>query len=190
MTQSDQKSSPLCSLRTHKDQRLLHANNEDWSDWVDAQADLSLRSTRRPFCWLYRAPHQIRPFIPFAHISVCNSETLISDIHTSTQNGSVSKSSMSSAHYIVVVRAYMCVFVCLSCLDYLLTSVFVNIHETIESQKNINSYIYIFILLFDCLNVIFENIYHSSIFEPRHDKTNKVTVRPVKTQISLGIRSV
>ena len=28
------------------------------------------------------------------------------------------------------------------------------------------------------------------IFEPRHDKTNKVTVRPAKTQISLGIRPV
>ena len=28
------------------------------------------------------------------------------------------------------------------------------------------------------------------IFEPRHDKTNKVCVRPVKTQISLGIRPV
>ena len=26
--------------------------------------------------------------------------------------------------------------------------------------------------------------------EPRHDKTNKVSVRPAKTQISLGIRSV
>ena len=29
-----------------------------------------------------------------------------------------------------------------------------------------------------------------TINEPRHDKTNKVTVRPVKTQISLGIRPV
>ena len=28
------------------------------------------------------------------------------------------------------------------------------------------------------------------ISEPRHDKTNKVTVRPAKTQISLGIRPV
>ena len=28
------------------------------------------------------------------------------------------------------------------------------------------------------------------LFEPRHDKTNKVTVRPAKTQISLGIRLV
>ena len=27
-------------------------------------------------------------------------------------------------------------------------------------------------------------------FEPRHDKTNKVTARPAKTQISLGIRPV
>ena len=29
-----------------------------------------------------------------------------------------------------------------------------------------------------------------SSFEPSHDKTNKVTVRPVKTQFSLGIRPV
>ena len=28
------------------------------------------------------------------------------------------------------------------------------------------------------------------IFEPHHDKTNKITVRPAKTQISLGIRPV
>ena len=27
-------------------------------------------------------------------------------------------------------------------------------------------------------------------YEPRHDKTKKVTVRPAKTQISLGIRLV
>ena len=27
-------------------------------------------------------------------------------------------------------------------------------------------------------------------FEPRHDKTNKMSVRPAKTQISLGIRPV
>ena len=30
----------------------------------------------------------------------------------------------------------------------------------------------------------------SLICEPRHDKTNKVTVRPAKTQVSLGIRPV
>ena len=29
-----------------------------------------------------------------------------------------------------------------------------------------------------------------SVYEPRHDKTNKIVVRPVKTQISLGIRPV
>ena len=28
------------------------------------------------------------------------------------------------------------------------------------------------------------------LFEPRHDKTNKMSVRPAKTQISLGIRPV
>ena len=29
-----------------------------------------------------------------------------------------------------------------------------------------------------------------SLYEPRHDKTNKMAVRPEKTQISVGIRSV
>ena len=27
-------------------------------------------------------------------------------------------------------------------------------------------------------------------FEPRHDKTNKMSVRPAKTQFSLGIRLI
>ena len=34
------------SLSAHwvaKDLRFLHADNEDWSDWADAQADLSFR---------------------------------------------------------------------------------------------------------------------------------------------------
>ena len=30
----------------------------------------------------------------------------------------------------------------------------------------------------------------ATVFEPRHDKTNKMAVRPAKTQISLGIRPV
>ena len=29
-----------------------------------------------------------------------------------------------------------------------------------------------------------------SVYGPRHDKTNKMAVRPAKTQISLGIRPV
>ena len=31
---------------------------------------------------------------------------------------------------------------------------------------------------------------YSSLFEPQHDKTNKVSVCPAKTRISLGIRPV
>ena len=31
---------------------------------------------------------------------------------------------------------------------------------------------------------------HRSLYEPRHDKTNKMSVRPAQTQISLGIRPV
>ena len=39
------------------------------------------------------------------------------------------------------------------------------------------------------LNTSILNVFTSyeSTYEPRHDKTNKVAVRPVKTQISLGI---
>ena len=35
----------LGSLATH------WAHSEDWSDWADAQADLSLRWVQRSFCW-------------------------------------------------------------------------------------------------------------------------------------------
>ena len=45
--------------------------------------------------------------------------------------------------------------------------------------------------IIDCIIVIIIVIvYHKRLLEPRHDKTNKVTVRPAKTQISLGIRPV
>ena len=36
----------------------------------------------------------------------------------------------------------------------------------------------------------FESCSFTIIIEPRHDKTNKMSVRPVKTQISLGIHPV
>ena len=46
--QSDQSS--LCAQWVAKDSSFLHADSEDWSDWVDAQADLSLRWAHIPFC--------------------------------------------------------------------------------------------------------------------------------------------
>ena len=33
----------LCALWVAKDHTVLHANSKDWSDWADAQVDLSLR---------------------------------------------------------------------------------------------------------------------------------------------------
>ena len=33
------------------DPSFLQANSKDWSDWADAQADLSLRWPQRSFCW-------------------------------------------------------------------------------------------------------------------------------------------
>ena len=34
------------------------------------------------------------------------------------------------------------------------------------------------------------NLNHTCTYEPRHDKTSKMSVRPAKTQISLGVRPV
>ena len=35
-------------------QSFLHADGEDWSDWADAETDLSLRWAHMPFCWFCR----------------------------------------------------------------------------------------------------------------------------------------
>ena len=35
--------SSLCARWVAKDSSFLHADSEDWSDWADAKADLSLR---------------------------------------------------------------------------------------------------------------------------------------------------
>ena len=43
--------SSLCTQWTAKDPSFLHVDSEDWSDWADAQADLSLRWAHKPFCW-------------------------------------------------------------------------------------------------------------------------------------------
>ena len=40
----------LC-LMVSKDPSFLHADSNDWSDWVDAHADLSLYWAHMPFCW-------------------------------------------------------------------------------------------------------------------------------------------
>ena len=41
----------LCTLMIAKDLSFPHVDIEDWSDWVDAQVDLSLRWAHMPFCW-------------------------------------------------------------------------------------------------------------------------------------------
>ena len=45
--------------------RLLHAHSEDWSDWADAQADLSLCWAHRSFCWFCHAVAHI-----YCHIHI------------------------------------------------------------------------------------------------------------------------
>ena len=48
--------SSLCAQWVAKDPSFLHADSELWSDWVDAQADLSLCWAHMPFFWFcYKA---------------------------------------------------------------------------------------------------------------------------------------
>ena len=65
-------------------------------------------------------------------------------------------------------------------------------------KYSIDIYVYFCCLLFrkwiesksKWILTIFATVAASYLFEPRHDKTNKVSVRPAKTQISPGIRPV
>ena len=52
--------SSLCSQWVAKDPSFLHADSEDWSDWADAQADLSLHWAHMPFCWFC---HELAHFV-------------------------------------------------------------------------------------------------------------------------------
>ena len=52
----------LCAQWIAKDPSFLHADSEDWSDWADAQADLSLCCPHMPFCWFCQAAHISSPF--------------------------------------------------------------------------------------------------------------------------------
>ena len=56
-TQSDHSS--LCAQWVAKDPMLLHADSEDWSDWVDAQANLCLCWAHRSFCGFCHVVTQI-----------------------------------------------------------------------------------------------------------------------------------
>ena len=55
--QSDQ--SLLCIQWLAKDPSFLQADSQDWSDWADTQADLSLRWVHMQFCWFCRTLAQI-----------------------------------------------------------------------------------------------------------------------------------
>ena len=66
--------------------------------------------------------------------------------------------------------------------------------KNIKCSKNLNNFFFIYT---KCLsvqlqpkNICCRSSSRASIYEPPHDKTNKMTLRPTKTQISLGIRSV
>ena len=52
----------LCTQWVVKDLSFLHADSKDWSDCVDAQADLSLRWNHMPFCWFCHEAAQINFF--------------------------------------------------------------------------------------------------------------------------------
>ena len=54
--------SSLCAQWVAKDPSFLHVDSKDWSDWADAQVDLSLRWAHMPFCWFC---HEAAHFFPY-----------------------------------------------------------------------------------------------------------------------------
>ena len=54
--------SSLCTQWVAKDPSFLHADSEDWSDWANAQADLSLHWVHKPFCWFCHEVAQLWNF--------------------------------------------------------------------------------------------------------------------------------
>ena len=51
--------SSLCTQSMAKNPRFFHADIEDWSDWADAQADLSRCWAHRSFCYFFHAVAQM-----------------------------------------------------------------------------------------------------------------------------------
>ena len=49
----------LCPRWLAEDPRFLHADSKDSSDWMDAQADLSLRWSHSSFCWFCHVAAQM-----------------------------------------------------------------------------------------------------------------------------------
>ena len=62
--------SSLCAQWVATDPMFLHGDSEDWSDWGDAQAELSLRWAQRSFCWFCHEAAQIY----FTDVTKCNDQ--------------------------------------------------------------------------------------------------------------------
>ena len=67
--QSDQSS--LCTLWVGKDPRFLHADSDDWSDWVAAQIDLCLRWAHSWFCCFVVLRHIFLMTFLMTKIQIC-----------------------------------------------------------------------------------------------------------------------
>ena len=54
---------PVFAVRSRvaKDLSFFHADSEDWSDWMDAKADLSHRWVHRSFWWFCREAAHLLP---------------------------------------------------------------------------------------------------------------------------------
>ena len=80
----------LCAQWVAKDSVLLHANSEDWSDWVDVQADPNLRwahmlflahLSRRLIWWAYRIGRPLSSVVVVVHFSSETTESIKVKFH-------------------------------------------------------------------------------------------------------------
>ena len=127
--------SSLCAQWVAKDPRFSHADSEDWSDWVDIQADMRL-------CWAHSH------FVGFDMRGLILKNLFAQAVLTNNWGDFI-------FYYLLLL---------------------LHIANALLAKEN----------------GVFAGVdcFHVEILKHRHDKTNKMSVRPAKTQISLGIRQV
>ena len=164
-TQSDQSS--LCAQWVAKDpsgQRRL------WSDWADAQTDQSLCWAHMPLCWFCHEVAHVCFQLWFAMTNGFSGQILFEKWTIGSYN---------------VVRwgdpGPRCGCSCLCRPHIVSLMLYCNI-----IPRNSETYVLKPHRMFADLTYVRLSLKCWS-YEPPHDKTSKMTVRPAKTQISLGI---
>ena len=165
------------SLATHE------VHREDWSDCADAQADLILCWVHRSFCWFC---HAVAHFV-FGILEICPKNLNNSDSQNIGCNDLLIWKKVVLRYRNVSKR---CGWNDNQWKSQSYHSFRSNLIWSYTVCPEMSVRILRIKTVKQLLNSQTKQVSHASIFEPPHDKTNKVTVHPAKTQINFGIRPV